>query len=243
MATKLLGKHWGVLSGCALLVDYVLTITISIASGADAIFSLLPPAWANDKLPVEVAGLVLLTIMNIRGVKESVTVLVPIFMTFVVTHAVLLVGIFGRHVTDIPVVSHDVSVSIHHSVATLGMLGTVKLFIRAYSLGGGTYTGIEAVSKWCLHYARAPRPDRAPNHGHDGFVPRDHRRWHRALLSASPRASGCDKTMNAVMFEQFADTWTVFGIRIGHGFVWLSLLSEELSSSSPPRPASSTALA
>src|SRR5262249_46051410 len=93
VATKLLGKNWGVLSGCALLVDYVLTITISIASGADAIFSLVPPHWAEYKLAVEVMALLLLTVMNIRGVKESVTALVPIFMTFVVTHAVLLAGI------------------------------------------------------------------------------------------------------------------------------------------------------
>src|ERR1700730_16020595 len=40
VATKLLGRNWGVLSGCALLVDYVLTITVSIASGAGAVFSL-----------------------------------------------------------------------------------------------------------------------------------------------------------------------------------------------------------
>src|SRR5580698_37547 len=85
VATKLLGKNWGVLSGCALLVDYVLTITVSIASGADAIFSLFPEPWAHYKIEVEIAGLVVLTIMNIRGVKESVTSLLPIFMVFVVT--------------------------------------------------------------------------------------------------------------------------------------------------------------
>src|SRR5438046_2901016 len=45
VATQLLGKRVGVISGSALLVDYVLTITISIASGADAIFSFLPPSW------------------------------------------------------------------------------------------------------------------------------------------------------------------------------------------------------
>src|SRR5438876_2993405 len=43
VATKLLGQHAGVVSGCALLVDYVLTISISIASGANAVFALLPP--------------------------------------------------------------------------------------------------------------------------------------------------------------------------------------------------------
>src|SRR6266851_3659556 len=45
VATKLLGTYPGLVSGCALIVDYVLTIAISIASGADAIFSFLPVAW------------------------------------------------------------------------------------------------------------------------------------------------------------------------------------------------------
>src|SRR5215813_3086217 len=71
VATKLLGNKWGVLSGAALLVDYVLTITISIASGADAVFSFLPPHWGPYKLIVECVALVLLGMMNIRGVKES----------------------------------------------------------------------------------------------------------------------------------------------------------------------------
>src|SRR6476660_3192202 len=50
VATKLLGPLPGVVSGCALVFDYVLTIAISIASGADAIFSFLPPEWAPFKL-------------------------------------------------------------------------------------------------------------------------------------------------------------------------------------------------
>ena len=56
----------------------MLTITISIASGADAIFSFLPPDCAPPtSSPVAFAGLALLTVMNLRGVKESVTALVP----------------------------------------------------------------------------------------------------------------------------------------------------------------------
>src|SRR6201992_3038159 len=62
VASKLLGPRVGVLSGAALLVDYVLTITISIASGADAIFSFLPPGAVAFKLPVAFAGLALLTV-------------------------------------------------------------------------------------------------------------------------------------------------------------------------------------
>src|SRR5215831_1939807 len=72
VASKLLHPRIGVVSGAALLVDYVLTITVSVASGADAIFSFLPPSWAIWKLPVSFAGVALLTVMNVRGVKESV---------------------------------------------------------------------------------------------------------------------------------------------------------------------------
>src|SRR5512146_1627758 len=81
VASKLLSPTVGMVSGSALLIDYVLTITISVASGADAVFSFLPPAWAPYKLMFAVFGTLLLTIMNMRGVKESVLPLVPIFLT------------------------------------------------------------------------------------------------------------------------------------------------------------------
>src|SRR5215831_17531159 len=54
VATKLLGAEFGVISASALLVDYVLTITVSSASGADAVFSAAPLAWQVAKLPVEI---------------------------------------------------------------------------------------------------------------------------------------------------------------------------------------------
>ena len=50
VASKLLSPTLGMVSGCALLIDYVLTIAVSIASGADALFSFLPPAWQAYKL-------------------------------------------------------------------------------------------------------------------------------------------------------------------------------------------------
>src|SRR5215831_10744726 len=72
VATKLLGERAGVVSGCALLVDYVLTISISIASGANAVFALLPPAVQQWRFVAEILLILLLVVMNLRGVKESV---------------------------------------------------------------------------------------------------------------------------------------------------------------------------
>lgn len=146
VASRLLGPKTGLVSGAALLVDYVLTITISMASGANAIFSFLPEELHQWKLPLVFAGMALLTVMNIRGVKESVTALVPVFLLFLVTHAILLVVAIGGHLLEAETVVPRVTANLHQSVQELGLVGTLGLFVRAYSLGGGTYTGIEAVS-------------------------------------------------------------------------------------------------
>src|SRR5690349_683501 len=84
VATKLLGRYPGLVCGGALLVDYVLTISISIASGADAIFSFLPLHWYHYKLIFCIVIVCIMVGMNLRGIKESVMALLPIFLAFVV---------------------------------------------------------------------------------------------------------------------------------------------------------------
>ncbi|HEY3013290.1 MAG TPA: amino acid permease, partial [Gemmatimonadales bacterium] len=146
VASSLLGPSAGLVSGSALLVDYVLTITISIAAAGDALFSFLPPAWYGAKLTVEFGFILLLTTLNIRGVRESVITLLPIFLLFLLTHVVLIGwGIVG-HLAELPATARTEREGFDHGVATVGVGGLLLLFIRAYSLGGGTYTGIEAVS-------------------------------------------------------------------------------------------------
>lgn len=146
VATKLLGDGAGVLSGAALLIDYVLTITISIAAAGDALFSFLPPEWHGAKLPVSFALILLLTVLNLRGVRESVLTLLPVFLLFLVTHAFVVGGgILGR-VGALDETVGQVGAGIERGLGTVGLGGLVLLFLRAYSLGGGTYTGIEAVS-------------------------------------------------------------------------------------------------
>ncbi len=156
VATKLLGEKWGLVSGSALLVDYVLTITISIAAAGDALFSFLPPEWAVWKHTAEFFFIGFLTVINLRGVKESVTLMAPVFMLFVVTHFILIVGGIGMHLGELPQTAARVSGQFDAGLAALGAFGLLRLFVHAYSLGGGTYTGIEAVSNG-LAIMREPR--------------------------------------------------------------------------------------
>jgi amino acid transporter len=146
VATKLLGPRVGVVSGCALLVDYVLTITVSIASGCDKIWSFLPPSMSHSKIIAEMLILGFLVVLNLRGVKESVNFLAPIFVAFVVMHVFVIGYTFFADFSGLPRAFHDAGSDLRSSAQSLGWLPLMLLLLRAYSLGGGTYTGIEAVS-------------------------------------------------------------------------------------------------
>jgi len=146
VASKLLSPTVGMISGCALLIDYVLTITLSVAAGADAIFSLLPESYFQYKVAVAVAILIVLIIINLRGIKESVLVLMPIFLVFVLTHIAGLVIAFFSHSSQLGSIAAQTYADVGSSVDKLGKFGVLALLIRAYSMGAGTYTGIEAVS-------------------------------------------------------------------------------------------------
>src|SRR5256712_2995008 len=96
VATSLIGPRAGLVSGAALIVDYVLTIAISVASGVDALFSLLPTSTGVFKLGTELSLVAVLLVMNLRGMKESIKILLPIFLGFFITHTFLVSdGILG----------------------------------------------------------------------------------------------------------------------------------------------------
>ena len=146
VATHTIGQTAGLISGCALLVDYVLTITVSLAACGDAIFSFLPMNYHILKLPLVVLLILFLVIMNLRGVKESITFLAPIFITFIVTHILLLGYGIGTHFFKAGILARELHGDITSDMGIIGIIGIMALFLRGFSLGGGTYTGLEAVS-------------------------------------------------------------------------------------------------
>src|SRR5271170_1845615 len=211
VASKLLGRYPGVISGSALVVDYVLTVSISIASGADAIFSFLPAHWYHYKLLFCLGIILLMVGMNLRGIKESVMALVPIFVAFVLVHVFMIAYAFITRAGELPMIAHDAVGQMRDGVATLGMLPLIVIFLRAYSLGGGTYTGIEAVSNG-LPILREPRTVTGK------------RTMVYMSISLAFVAGGillayllehvepeAGKTLNAVLFERVASKWTLGG--------------------------------
>lgn len=223
VASKLLSPTAGAVSGCALVVDYVLTIIVSIAGGADALFSFLPAEWQNHKLTAEVAVLVIMILLNMRGVKESVIPIVPVFMLFLVTHGVAILAALITHAGNIPTVVHETAVDLHGAVGQLGFFGVCALILHAYSLGGSSYTGIEAVSNG-LPLLREPR------------VETGKRTMVYMASSLALVAGGLilgfllfrvipqeNKTLNAVFFEAVAGGWPG-----GKWFILTALAAEAL---------------
>ena len=156
VANHTISQRAGVVSGSALLIDYMLTITVSVAASAEAIFSFLPFSYQPYKLLFACVLILILIELNLRGVKESVTLLAPIFLVFIAAHALLLgYGIFA-HAPQIAPVAQGIQAGLSHDLAAIGIVGVLAIFLRAYSLGGGTYTGIEAVANG-MQIMREPR--------------------------------------------------------------------------------------
>ncbi|HYD61758.1 MAG TPA: APC family permease [Noviherbaspirillum sp.] len=146
VATRLVGPYMGLVAGCALILDYVLTIAISVAAGVEALASLLPLTFHHYKLPAEALAISVLIILNLRGMKEAIRFLLPIFLGFVVTHLLLIVYGIVVHASHLPdLVPNTLDATSDLSV-NIGWIGVTSLLLFAYSQGGGTYTGLEAVS-------------------------------------------------------------------------------------------------
>ncbi len=222
VASKLLSPGLGMVAGSALLIDYVLTIAVSVSSGADALFSFLPSEWLPYRIVVIVLSVFLLILLNLRGVRESVAPIVPIFLTFIVTHLAAIGVALVTHLMQLPSVVSSVSADVATTRAEVGAAGMLFIILRSFSMGAGTYTGIEAVSNG-MPILREPRVKTAK------------RTMLYMAVSLAVMAVGLmvayllyqvefqpGKTLNAVLFESITRSWGA----PGRVFVLVTLLSE-----------------
>ncbi len=223
VAAKLLSPRIGMISGCSLIVDYILTISISVASGVDAIFSNFPASFQVYKLWTTLGIILILLLLNLRGVKESVMSLMPIFIIFLLTHAFAIIYPIFFHTRDFVNLVPEAGREFRQASSQMGTFAVLLILARAYSMGAGTYTGIEAVSN-SMAILKEPR------------VKTGIRTMRLMAFSLGITVLGLmaayslfhlhhipGKTMNANLLEAMTAGWNRW---VGQTFVIITLLSE-----------------
>jgi amino acid transporter len=131
----------GLVAAAALLVDYVLTVSVSVAAGVAAITSAFPGAFTDLRVPIAAASIVAVMLVNLRGIRESGTVFaIPTYVFLVSMLALIALGVGRTLLGDTPQVSDVRAISV--PVESLGLL----LLLRAFADGCTAITGVEAVS-------------------------------------------------------------------------------------------------
>jgi amino acid transporter len=140
VASKNLGKYPGLMAASALLIDYVLTVAVSITAGVTAITSLAPDLRPYRVL-IAIAAIVAISVLNLRGIRESgVLFAIPTYVYILLVGALVIVGLLRHLGGQGPVVAPPEA-----ELATTSGL-TFFLFIRAYAQGSTALTGVEAIS-------------------------------------------------------------------------------------------------
>src|SRR3954470_24547016 len=139
-----LGEDASLVAASALLIDYVLTVAVSVVAGVAAITS-AAPSLAPYAASMSLVCVVVLSLMNLRGVKESGRAFaVPTYGFVIAIYAMLLVG-FAKVVFGSGITAESAGYGLRH-VAHTGGLFTVFLVLRAFASGCTALTGVEAVS-------------------------------------------------------------------------------------------------
>jgi amino acid transporter len=143
VASKNLGEVPGVVVASALLVDYVLTVAVSVASGVDNIISAIPELnpW---RVELAVGFVILIVIVNLRGVREaSLVFAIPTYLFIASVVIMIVVGVARTALGDPPVAS---SAQYGVQAESLTQAAVILLVLRAFSSGCSALTGVEAVS-------------------------------------------------------------------------------------------------
>lgn len=134
-----LGKNVGLIAGSSLLVDYILTVAVSVSAGTDAITSAFPQLHPINVIIASFL-VVLITILNLRGITESASILAyPVYL-FVLALVILIgVGIWN-------ISSGQINTNSHSPIGTAVPGISLFFLLRAFSSGCSALTGVEAVS-------------------------------------------------------------------------------------------------
>jgi amino acid transporter len=139
-----LGVRASLVAASALLVDYVLTVAVSVVAGVAAVTSAVP-SLAPHAVGLSLFSVVVLTVVNLRGVKESGRAFAVPTYGFVVAVLLLLVVAGLRLASGATLTAESASYALVPAHATGGLL-TVFLVLRAFASGCTALTGVEAVS-------------------------------------------------------------------------------------------------
>lgn len=139
VSSENLSPSWGLIAGGSLLVDYMLTVAVSVSSGADAITSAFPVIKEHN-LAISVVLVLVLMVMNLRGLRESArSLMIPVYLFIVSILFLLLYGSYQIIVGHLPYMA---TAHIGQSVSGVSMI----LLLRAFTSGSASLTGVEAIS-------------------------------------------------------------------------------------------------
>ena len=147
VASKNLGRSAGVVVASALLVDYVMTVAVSVSSGVDNIIS-AAPSLHHHRVAMALIFTVLLAAVNLRGLREAgLAFAAPTYLFATGVFVMIATGLFRAIVGDRPVAesAHYVP-HVHSGYGSLGLLALCFLTLRAFSSGCTALTGVEAIA-------------------------------------------------------------------------------------------------
>ncbi|MEC3112523.1 APC family permease, partial [Bacillus cereus] len=148
-----LGMNPGLIAGGSLLVDYILTVAVSVSAGTDAITSAFPSLHAHNVI-IAVIFVILITILNLRGVTESASVLAyPVYLFVLALFILIGVGIYN-------ILTGHVSPTLHAPIGTPVAGISLFLLLRAFASGSSALTGVEAISNAIPNF-KDPAPNNA----------------------------------------------------------------------------------
>ena len=147
VATKNLGRPAGVIVASALLVDYVMTVAVSVSSGVDNIISAVP-SLNDHRVLIALSGVVILMAVNLRGVREAgAAFALPTYAFAISVGLMIVTGIFRAVVGDAPVAeSAKYGIEPHHGYGSLTFFALLFFALRAFSSGCTALTGVEAIA-------------------------------------------------------------------------------------------------